>query len=328
MNANSTLTATASGGNGGPYSYTWQPGNFTGGNIYNIQPSAVTTYTVTATDNCTSPAASATFTITVPPLPVASFTLDDTSGCGSVCVNFTNTTPNTQSTVWTFSDGFTSTLANPNHCFQPGSFDATLIVTDNNGCVGMTTLQNAITVHSNPVAAFILGPQPTTILEPNICFTDYSTNDVITWYWNFDDPNDLTTSTTQNTCHAYSDTGYYCASLIVTNQYGCWSTAMNCLMIQPYFTLYVPNAFTPNGDGLNDIFLPVGNDVDPDNYEMTIYDRWGNLIFKTTSWGQGWNGIAKEGNKIAQIDTYVWKINMKDHAGQRHSLIGHVSLIK
>jgi gliding motility-associated-like protein len=328
MNVNSTLVASASGGNGGPYTYTWQPGNYTGGSNYIIHPSSTTTYTVSVTDNCTSPVATATFTVTVPPLPVVSFTIDDTSGCGHVCSNFINTTPNTQSTFWTFSDGFTSTLPTVNHCFQPGAFAATLIVTDNNGCKDTLTLQNAVTVHNNPVASFTLGPQPTTILEPNICFTDNSTNDVVTWYWNFDDPNDQTTGTTQNVCHSYSDTGHYCASLIVTNQYGCWSTAMNCLIIQPYFSLYVPNAFTPNEDGLNDVFLPVGNDVDPDNYELTIYDRWGNLIFKTTTWGEGWNGVGKDGTKIAQIDAYVWKINLKDHAGQRHSLIGHVSLIK
>jgi gliding motility-associated-like protein len=328
MNANATLTANASGGNGGPYSFTWQPGNFTGGNSYNIHPVSTTTYTVSVSDGCTTPAGTATFTVTVPALPVASFTYNDTAGCGHVCVDFTNTTPNTAATLWQFSDGFTSTLSNPNHCFQPGSFNATLIVTDNNGCRDTLTIPSAVTVHPNPVAAFALGPQPTTILEPNICFTDQSTNDVITWYWNFDDPNDLTTSTIQNPCHAYSDTGTYCASLIVTNQYGCWNTTTNCLMIEPYFVLYVPNAFTPNEDGLNDVFLPVGNDVDPDNYELTIFDRWGNLIFKSTSWGTGWNGIVNNGTKLAQIDTYVWKINCKDHAGHSQHLIGHVSMIK
>lgn len=321
------LTAYGSGGNGGPYTYSWQPTGSTS-NTCTDYPLSNTVYTVTVTDNCTLAPATATFAVTVPSLPVASFISDDTTGCGHVCADFTNTTPNTQSVFWSFSDGFTTTTLNPNHCFLPGTFDAMLIVTDNNGCMDTLTQPGMITVYNNPVADFSLGPQPTTILEPNICFTDHSTPDVITWYWNFDDANDITTSTIQNPCHAYSDTGTYCASLIVTNQYGCWATATNCLYIEPYFTLYVPNAFTPNGDGLNDIFIPVGDDVDPDNYELMIYDRWGNLIFHTTSWGDGWNGIAKNGNKMAQIDTYVWKINLKDHAGGRHQLIGHVSLIK
>ena len=73
---------------------------------------------------------------------------------------------------------------------------------------------------------------------------------------------------------------------------------------------------------------PIGNDVDPDFYELSIFDRWGNLIFKTASWGEGWDGKAKDGSKIVQQDTYVWKINLKDHEGQRHNLIGHVSVIK
>jgi gliding motility-associated-like protein len=327
MNSLATLLATGSGGNGGPYTYSWQPTGSTGPSCTD-HPSMNTVYTVTLTDNCTALSATATFAITVPPLPVATFTTDDTTGCGHLCVNFTNTTPNTQSVFWSFSDGFTSTALNPNHCFQAGTFDATLIVTDNNGCRDTATAPGLLIVHSNPVADFTLGPQPTTILEPNICFTDHSTPDVISWYWNFDDQNDQTTSNVQNPCHAYSDTGKYCTSLIVTNQYGCWSTSMNCLYIEPYFTLYVPNAFTPNDDGLNDIFLPVGDDVDPDNYELMIYDRWGNLIFSTTTWGEGWNGIAKGGTRLSQIDTYVWKINLKDHAGQRHRLYGHVSIIK
>jgi gliding motility-associated-like protein len=321
------LVATGSGGNGGPYTYSWQPVSGTG-NTLTDHPLVNTVYTVTMTDNCTSMAATATFAVTVPPLPVASFTSDDTTGCGHVCVNFTNTTPNTQSVAWSFSDGFASSVQNPYHCFNAGTFDATLIVTDNNGCRDTVTHPGLIIVHANPVANFSLGPQPTTILEPNICFTDHSTPDVISWYWNFDDPNDQTTSTIQNPCHVYSDTGTYCAALIVTNQYGCWNSAVNCLYIEPYYTLYVPNAFTPNEDGVNDVFIPVGDDVDPDNYELMIFDRWGNLIYHTTTWGDGWNGMAKNGTKLAQIDTYVWKINLKDRAGQRHQLIGHVSLIK
>ncbi|MDQ3110971.1 MAG: gliding motility-associated C-terminal domain-containing protein [Bacteroidota bacterium] len=327
LNNLSTLTANASGGNGGPYSYSWQPTGTTG-NICTDHPLSNTIYTITVTDNCTLLAATATFSVTVPALPVASFTTDDTSGCGHVCVNFTNTTPGIQSALWSCSDGYSGNTLNAYHCFQPGVFDVTLMVTDTNGCVDTLVQPGTVTVHSNPVAAFALGPQPTTILEPNICFTDQSTQDVITWYWNFDDINDQATSTIQNPCHAYSDTGRYCASLIVTNQYGCWATASNCLFIEPYFTLYVPNAFTPNEDGLNDFFIPVGNDVDPDNYEMMIFDRWGNLIFESKTWGEGWNGTAKGGVKVAQIDTYVWKINLKDHAGQRHQLIGHVSIIK
>ncbi|MBI3512381.1 MAG: gliding motility-associated C-terminal domain-containing protein [Bacteroidetes bacterium] len=325
-NTTANLTASAAGGIGGPYTYTWQPGNLNGISIQ-VHPVSTITYTVTVSDGC-SPSATATFTITVPPAPVASFSYNDTAGCGQVCADFINTTPNLQSSLWLYGDGNTSTVNNPTHCFLSGTWPVTLISTDNNGCRDTVTIPNAIIVHSNPTADFILGPQPTTILEPNICFTDQSSSDVISWYWNFDDPNDQATSTDQNTCHVYSDTGTYCASLIVTNQYGCWSTEMNCLMIKPYYSIYVPNAFTPNGDGMNDIFLPVGNDVDPDYYELTIYDRWGNLLFKTNSWGEGWNGTVKGGSKIAQIDTYVWKINCKDREGQRHNLIGKVSIIK
>ncbi|HTL83469.1 MAG TPA: PKD domain-containing protein [Bacteroidia bacterium] len=326
QNTSVTLVANGGGGNSGPYTYLWQPGNYSGQN-YTVFPVSTTTYTVIISDGC-SPVSTATFTVTVPPNPVASFTFSDSTGCGQACVDFTNTTPNTQSVYWLMSDGFTSSSNTPNHCFSTGTFNATLIVTDNNGCHDTVSIPNFLTVHPNPVASFLMGPQPTTVLEPNICFTDQSSNDAITWYWNFDDPNDATTSTDQNPCHVYSDTGTYCASLIITNQYGCWSTFMNCLIIEPYYSFYVPNAFTPNNDGLNDVFLPVGDDVDPSDYEMLIFDRWGNLLFSTNSPDQGWDGTVKQSSKLAQIDTYVWKLNFTDHAGFKHKMIGHVSIIK
>lgn len=322
-----TLSANASGGNGGPYSYTWQPGNITGPSV-NVSATSTTVYTVTVTDFCTTPTATGTVVVSILGFPDASFA-SDTSACTGSCVQFYNTTINGASYEWDFGDGNTSTTASPVNCYtEPGEYDVTLVVTDNNGCRDSMTLPAYMTVHPSPVAQFTYGPQPTTLLNPEICFNDQSSADVVSWYWDFDDPSDGTGSNAQHPCHSYSDTGRFCAELTVYNQYGCASTTENCLDIEPYFSIYVPNAFTPDHDGLNDVFYPVITNAVEQDYLFQIFDRWGNLIFETTSLYQPWDGRAKGGDQLAQIDTYIWKIMVNDNMGQTHKLIGHVSLIK
>jgi gliding motility-associated-like protein len=321
------LNANANGGNGGPYNYVWMPGNLNGTSV-TVSPTVTTTYTVTASDGC-SPNVSMTVPVNVEQLPVVAFTANNTSGCTGACVQFTCTTPNAAAWSWNFGDGGTSNMQNPLYCYShPGSYAVSLTVTGSNGCSASQTNNNMIVIHANPTADFAMGPQPTTILEPRICFHDLSSPDVTQWYWNFDDPNDLLTSSNQNPCHEYSDTGKYCASLIVHNQYGCWSTVTYCLVIQPYFSIYVPNAFTPNDDGLNDMFYPKGNNISPDDYHLWIYDRWGSKIFESENLNKGWDGRANGGDEIVQLGVYVWKIHVKDFEGKSHELIGSVSVIK
>jgi gliding motility-associated-like protein len=76
------------------------------------------------------------------------------------------------------------------------------------------------------------------------------------------------------------------------------------------------------------VFIPVSLGIDPDEYEMWIFDRWGNMIFYTDDLAQGWDGRVIGGSEICQIDTYIWKIKCKDILGKQHDLIGHVNLIK
>ncbi|HXC06363.1 MAG TPA: PKD domain-containing protein, partial [Bacteroidia bacterium] len=322
------LHAQGAGGNGGPYTYAWLPGGQTG-NTISVSPPVTTTYTVTVTDNCTNPAAVVVITVKVYGLPSIVFTADTPAACGKLCAQFTSSSPGVQSMIWSFGDGGTASIADPKHCYTlPGIYSVKLTVTDTNGCTNSLTHPNMLTVYSNPVAQFTMGPQPTTILDPHICFTDHSTPDVNQWYWNFDDSNDPSTSSQQNPCHAYTDTGTYCATLIVHNANGCWNTISECLVIQPYFTLYVPNAFTPNDDGLNDVFLPLGINLDKSTYTLMIFDRWGEEIFETHTWGEGWDGRANGGALVSPIGVYVWRIKVKDYAGGPHLLVGSVSLIK
>ncbi len=333
IGSSTTLSALGSGGSGTGYTYTWQPNNLNGNSV-TVTPTTTgtTTYTVTITDNCGTPAATATVTVTVNPSPVIVFSSADSSGCVPFCTSFTDATLGGASYAWSFPGGSpanSTTSPSGQICWNtPGSYSVTLTVTDNNGCISTITVPNMITVFANPVAAFTPTPSSTSILNPTICFTDNSVN-AATWLWDFGDPLDqFNSSTLQSPCHTYGDTGVYCVKQVVTTTNGCPDSITICIYILPDFTLYVPNAFTPDGDGTNDFFFPKGEGIDEDKFEMWIFDRWGNNIWYTQKWGNKWDGAANGGKKIAQEDVYVWKINVYDFLGKKHSYVGHVSLIK
>ena len=99
-------------------------------------------------------------------------------------------------------------------------------------------------------------------------------------------------------------------------------------LIKDEHILFAPNSFTPNGDGNNDSFIPEGVGIVKDDYQLLIFDRWGSLIFESNDPKIGWDGRANNGNKLAQIDTYVWKVILTDNFGKQHSYHGHVNLIR
>jgi large repetitive protein len=326
--ANTPVTLTAVGGGGnGVYTYTWLPINQTGASV-NTTVAVTTTYTVIITDGCNTPPDSSTVTVTVNPNPTVNIAATTaTSGCEPLCVTFINNTPNTASIDWTFGNSLgTSSLANPTFCFTAaGTYDVSATVTDNIGCIGSTTLLNYVTVWPLPTAAFSALPQPATALNNIVTFTDLSTG-ASSWIWSFGD--DDSASVLQHPTYAFQDTGVFFVQLIVTNQYGCQDSVTMPVVVLEDYALFIPNTFTPNGDGLNDLFFPQGIGADPENFTMYIFDRWGNLIYQTTAWPGGWDGTVQGTSRLCQIDTYVYKITTMAPDGTRKVYVGHVNLIR
>jgi gliding motility-associated-like protein len=327
---NATMNAVTSGGNGSAPVVTWAPGGI--GTTATVSPAATTTYTVTANDGC-SPEVSDVITITVLPLPVVTFSSDITSGCDPVCVNFSDQTSVAGGSVsvwnWNFGDGSTnSTLQNPTHCFSgEGSYTVTLTSTSGDGCVSTHVINNMITVHPIPVAAFT-APASASIVSPVITFENTSTG-ASSYTWNFGDmlnTNEPNTSTAVNPTHVYGEVGTYCIQMVATSSYGCADTADLCVVIDPEFSFYIPNAFTPNGDGINDEFFPKGDFFL--EYEMFIYDRWGNMIFFSDDIDKHWKGNINNGSEIAMQDTYVYVINIVDLHNKKKKFIGSVTIVK
>lgn len=319
-----TLTAQGNGGTPG-YFYLWSTGQNTSGIA--VQPTTNTNYTVSITDKNGCTALSAV-SVSVSPLPDISFSADKVSGCGPLCVTLTNTTPNTYSLTWNFGDNTAGSINTPEqHCYtNAGSFNVSLIVTDNNGCSNSLTQNNYITVFPNPVANFSSLPQPATIVNPTVSFNDLSSG-ATSWFWSFGEITNPT-STQQNPQYTYADTGSYAVTLIVNNEFGCSDTITDYIKILQDFIIYVPNTFSPNGDNKNEIFIPVLSGINPDEYKLLIFDRWGIQIYETNSPLTGWNGKVNGTGDPVQIDTYVWKLYVRDINSKRHNYVGHVNVIR
>lgn len=322
-------TVIPSGGTPG-YTYSWS----NGGNTPNINNLTAGKYIITVFDanGCSK---SDTVTVNQPAPIVAAIKADSLAHCAPLCVNFTDLSSDANAGraiihwEWNFGDHSTDTVKNPKHCYiAPGLYNVSLTVTDNKGCTSTITVPNMINVYSFPIPSFSMSPQPTTILDPEIQFTDKSRDQygpISTWYWSFNDPKNTQASMLRNPTHKYSDTGLYCATLTVSNKYGCFDSITQCLVISNNYTLYIPDAFSPNGDGINDVFLPKGGALK--SFQLYIFDRWGTLLYTTTDFNKGWDGSTKGGN-IAQADTYVYLIEATDNQGNSHRYMGKLSLLR
>lgn len=327
-----TLSAMATGGTS-TYTYSWHPTtglNVTVGANPVASPATTTTYTVVVSDNCTQPSDSTTVTVTLYPAPVPQIFGTDTAGCAPLCVNFSEALlPSCSGALWDYGDGKTGSGCGPGtHCYTtPGLYPVGVHFTDANGCKTFLSKQNWINVYPLPKTLFSASPQPTTILDPQVFFLNKTGDSSCTWNWKFGDPG-ADSSTLMNPSFTYLDTGCYPVRLVAKNTLGCTDTSRLEVCIDPLFTFYAPNSFTPNGDGINDIWMPKGQGIDGNNYALTIYDRWGNLIFSTYTWGEGWDGKVNNAPIGAQIDDYVWRVDVKDFSRQNHTFKGIVSIIR
>ena len=321
---NAILSASATGGTA-PYTYTWNPGTLNGSPI-TLSPSNDITYTVIVTDqnNCTG--APQSVNVFVNPIPVISFTADPESGCAPLCVLLSNQTPNTGTANWSFGDGQVGTGSVITHCYPlAGIYSVSLIVTDNNGCTNSLSTPDLINVFPNPIADFTMTPPISATVSTPVLFNDKSTGGDH-WFWNFGDILN-SVSTLQSPVFTYPALGSFIVNLRVTNKEGCADTASHTIIIEPEFTLYIPNAFTPDGDGINDFFVPKGAEFD--SFEMEIYNRWGEKVaHPNPSRGEGlWDGTIN-GEAKAPQGVYIYKIWVKDFKGEMHYYVGNVTLIR
>lgn len=267
-------------------------------------------------------------TVIVYPRPSAHFNTTPITSCDSSVVKISNPNPDdpNYTYLWQFSDGGTSGVKDPVHVFSPpGVYDVTLTVTSHKGCVDTSRLvvHGLITVHPKPHAGFSFLPTSTSIFDPDIYFFDGSSSDVTSWYYTFGDG---ANSTMVNPSHEYQNYGNFNVTQYVMNSFGCRDSIQSTDTILPEFRFWVPNSFTPGDkNGLNDVFLPIV--IGTEDYELYIYNRWGEKIFETKNASEGWNGNFK--GKPCEQDIYVWMIRFRNVVSllyEEH--YGHVTLLK
>jgi gliding motility-associated-like protein len=323
-----TATAiTASGAS----SYLWQPGNISGPS-YPFSGNTSVNVTVVGTSNGCSNSANAS--IVVSPIPSANFSISGDKVCVPACVTLSGSgSSNIIAYGWTINGlGIGNASANETYCFsEAATYSVGLTVTDNNGCTS-TSPPITIDIYPQPVADFNHAPiKPIVNIDQEVTFTDASWGTPIaSWNWYFMNTAQYT-STMQNPTFSYTEPGTYAVALVVKSDKGCMDTLVRVIEVGEDFGIYVPNAFTPNGDGINDIFQPKGFGVT--KYELHIYDRWGELMFHTNTFEEGWNGARQKKKDVSypliiEEGVYTWLINCTSVFGKSHELKGHVTLIK
>ena len=220
--------------------------------------------------------------------------------------------------IWDLSDGTLTTGTSTSHYYQTlGFYPVKLIVTSNFGC--RDSIVKNIQILPKPIVDFSYNPLSTTIVNPIIDFTNQSINALPT-IWDFDDS---TFSFLENPTHEFTYPGSFDVMLVAADSNNCVDSIEHTINIYYELLLYTPNSFTPNGDGDNDVFLPMGFRMNKyQNYQFTIFNKWGEIIFSTDKTAEGWDGAN------AKTDVFTWVIILTDEMGAIRKKVGEVTLIR
>jgi len=300
-----TLTANGAG------SYTWSDGS-TNSTLTITPATSPTNITVTAANGpCT---ATASQTVYMYSQPVLTFMPND-----SVCTNISGVVGAVASGG---KAGYTYSWT-PSPGVGPGPFTVspgvttTYSCTVTDGCGNTASGSMEVVSYPSPVASFVPTPNPVPGGE-YVAFADNSTL-ATWWYWTFGDGG---TSTVSYPYHQYDTAGYYVVTLLVKSKDGCRDSVSDTVHVIE--NIYVPNVFTPNGDGKNDVFHITANSMK--TYSIEIFNRWGQRVFMTDSPNIDWTGKSDSG--VMESDgTYYYMILATDYAGKNFKYDGYVQLI-
>ena len=281
--------------------------------VYNV------TMTLVDSNYCNAPE-TITMQLRVAANVVASFIAPD-SACVPATIEFNNTSQGGETFTWDFGDGSpTSNEVNPTHVYTvPGTYNIHLIAIDNNTCNKQDDTTMTIIVSPPPTAEFDFTPQKPQENTP-VSFINQS-NGAISYIWEFGD-GEISTST--NPTHQYNKTGTYDVCLIATNTFGCTDTICKQVsaIVVPLYD--VPNAFSPNGDGVNDVFYVKGFGIS--RFNIKVFNRWGQLVFESNDPKIGWDGKFK--GTVQSMDAYAYVVNIEFSDGTRANRTGNVTLLR
>ncbi|MEO0725692.1 MAG: PKD domain-containing protein [Bacteroidota bacterium] len=226
---------------------------------------------------------------------------------------------------WDLGDGGSSTEISPTYIYEnPGVYTVSVDITSPIGCQIDTVFNDLITVLPSPVAGFSYSPDQPSNLFPEVQFTDESSG-AVHWRWDFGVP---PSSNTPSPTFVFPDTGLYLVSQIVTHPSGCTDTLTALIDVIPEIRYYLPNAFSPNGDGANDTFKGKGFLKGISEFQFRIWNRWGEPVFTTTDPDIAWNGQKNNVGALAPNGVYLVVVKFKDPRGQPIEMKGYATLIR
>ena len=281
------------------------------------------TVTLTVSDNgCVR---SAENTVELHPNPIAAFNAFPEKGCAPLNVSFANESISESTNLkyeWDFGDGSTSLAPNPVHEFtQPGIYSISLALTNQDGCIDSSFVlrENLVEVTPSINASFSVEPQEVSVLDPVVEVIGLS-EDATTCTYTFDGQE----FNSCNFVHTLTNIEPQTIHLVVENEFGCSGRAQTEITLTDHL-VYIPNAFTPDGDGLNDRFRPSLLGIT--QFRMWIFDRWGKEVFYTED-PQGWNGQGVDGTHYVNNGVYAYKIIVTDYAKENFEFTGAVRVIR
>ncbi|MEM6319105.1 MAG: PKD domain-containing protein, partial [Bacteroidota bacterium] len=251
-----------------------------------------------------------------------------TTGCDPVPVIFINNSSpldDSYEVLWDFGDGNTSNEINPIHTYDaPGTYSVSLSIESPIGCEVEENYPDLITVLASPTAGFSLSSTELSTTNPSVSVIDESLS-ADSWRYLFGNQG---TATVANPNFTFRDTGRQQIVQIITALSGCQDTAVQFLDILPFVEWYMPNAFTPNRDGTNEVFIGNGFLVGATNFNFTIWNRWGEMVFQTSDYTVGWNGRKNNTGRDSPSGVYVYLLSYRTPRGEVRQLEGFATLVR
>jgi gliding motility-associated-like protein len=292
--------------------------------LYSVPGNFPVSLSITDFNSCTNTVTNPVNYFPAP--PVLLINPDAGSGCEPQDVTFINNSVPIDSTydyVWEFGDGGTSNQQNPIYVYQnAGIYDVYLAVTSPIGCFIDTTFNQFIEIREAPTAGFSFSPEMPSNLVRDVDFFDESL-EAINWRYRI---GDVFQTNQRNFTYTFRDTGLVAVTQYVTHPSGCIDSLTKLIDIEPIITFFAPNAFSPNGDGLNDVFIPKAFLFGYKAYRFTVWNQWGQLIFRTEDPTEGWDGTFE--GRDSPGGGYLWEAEIIGPRNQIEQYKGTAVLLR
>jgi gliding motility-associated-like protein len=310
------------------YSYSWDTGVAADTvAAISVSPLVQTTYTITLADNC-GDVVTDDVIIGLYQAPSNDF-VGGGNGCAPDTMAFVLDPVAVGSTVlWDFGNGVTSTNASAMAIYpNPGCYDVTLTVTSDQGCIVSQTYVDLVCIHEDPIPGFYMTPNSPSILDPTVSIVDYSEN-AVSYNYTFGGYGGSSEPQPSMTFPIDEEATVIVCQYIVSAE-GCTAEICVPVDIHEEVLFYVPNIFTPDGDDYNETFFPVfTSGVDPFDYHLTIFNRYGETIFESYNFDTGWSGHYGSGG-LVKDGVYIWQIEFGEKlTDKKQTHRGHVTVLK